>query len=383
MVEVRLGKKMVPVRRLPEKLAPFRELLLANAIMLSEIPSPTFGEHDRARFLEQRFTECGLQHCAIDEKNNCFGILPGSEGKKTIMVSAHLDTPFAPTQDHTSRVGVGTIHCPGIADNSLGSALVATLPIILERMGIRLCNDLLLIGCGGSLDYGNLGGIRTFLNEFDSPICFGLALEGASQGRLQFCSVASMGGVISCHVDRKVSSLSAIAILNQIITRIQELPCGHGGELSLVLGAISGGVSYKLPARQAQLKLQVRGDSDGEVKDLVKKIENILNEFARPLGVSAYLEVIARTRAGGLDFSHPLVKYARKVMGILELSPLDDYYSSTISSYVEHDIPALCLGITKADNINYQDEYVEIGPIMKGVAQVIAMLMGVDGGVGE
>ena len=299
------------------------------------------------------------------------------------MVSAHLDTPFPATQDYTARVDVGTIHCPGIADNSLGSALVVTLPIILERMGIKLRNDLLLIGCGGSLDYGNLRGIRAFLNGFNSPICFGLALEGASQGRLQFCSMASMGGVISCHVDRKVSSISAIGILNQIISKIQDLQCGSGGEPCLVLGAVSGGVTYKLPARQAQLKLQVRGDSDREVKDLVERIENILNEFARPLGVSAYLEVIARTRAGGLDFSNPLVKYARKVMGILELAPLDDYYSSTISSYVEHDIPALCLGITKADNINYQDEYVEIGPIMKGVAQVIAVLMGVDGGVGE
>jgi len=391
-MSLRLGKVMDDahqagifslVRRFPETLAPFRELLLANCIMLGEIPSPTFGEHDRAKFLEQRFIECGLQFCAVDEMNNCFAIVPGTEGKKTIMVSAHLDTPFAATEDHTCRLDAGKIHCPGVADNSFGVAVLITLPTILERLNIRFRDDLLLIGCAGSLDQGNLGGLRSFLKTFDSPVCYGLALEGGALGRLQFRSLASMGGMISCHVDRKVCSLSAIVILNRIVTRILELQHENNDESSLVLGAVSGGVSYKLPARHAYLKLQVHGRCEDKVRVLEEKIEAILRELPRPLGVSAYLEVIARTRAGGLDFTHPLVKYARQVIKVLGINPLDDYYSSTISGYVEHSIPAMCVGLTRADNVNYRDEYVEIEPMLKGVGQVIALLMGMDGGAGE
>ena len=69
-----------------------KELLLANLVMMGEIPAPTFREQKRIAFLMQRFSECGLQNVSSDEVGNGLGILPGSTGEKNIVIVAHVDT---------------------------------------------------------------------------------------------------------------------------------------------------------------------------------------------------------------------------------------------------------------------------------------------------
>ena len=50
---------LIPAHR--EALRPLREILLTNAMMLGELPAPTFGEQKRVAFLGNRFIEAGLQ----------------------------------------------------------------------------------------------------------------------------------------------------------------------------------------------------------------------------------------------------------------------------------------------------------------------------------
>ena len=67
---------------------------------------------------------------------------------------------------------------PGIADNSLGLAAMASLPPILEKIGIRLQDNLLLLGVSKSLGQGDLEGLRFFLNNKPMPVRTALCLEG-------------------------------------------------------------------------------------------------------------------------------------------------------------------------------------------------------------
>ena len=45
---------------LEERIRDLREIILANLVMLSEIPAPTFSEAARMEFLVNRFTELQL-----------------------------------------------------------------------------------------------------------------------------------------------------------------------------------------------------------------------------------------------------------------------------------------------------------------------------------
>jgi len=368
------------IRHLPEKMVQYRELILANLLMISEIPAPVFGEQQRIAFLEQRFTECGLHNCSTDEMGNGLAILPGVEGEKTTLLTAHADTPFSLGHNHNCRVEAGKIHGPGVADNNLGLAVLATLPTILDGLGISLCNDLLFMAATASLDHGNQGGLRFFLTNSERCLANAVSIEGAPLGRLQYRSMASLGAVISCQVDTKISNSGAIDVLSTIISRLHAIVLPEDDNTALVLGAINGGASYKIPARNSLLKFQTRSDSDKIVRDIATQIDAILDNISQQVGISVYRDEIAGTVAGGLDSNHPFIRNTRRIMTLLGVEPRQNFFSAVISGYVEHSIPALCIGMTNGENINYADEYLEIEPISRGVAQLIGILLIIDGG---
>ena len=118
-----------------DSLGELREMILANAVMCGEIPSPTFEEDDLVRFLCDRFTEAGLGNISTDERGNAAGIVAGTEGDRQLLVVAHVDKIWDKTDDHTVTVGTDTLTGRGIADNGLGAAVLATLPAVLEHLG--------------------------------------------------------------------------------------------------------------------------------------------------------------------------------------------------------------------------------------------------------
>ena len=128
-----------------ESLRENRETYLTDAVLLGEIPSPTFREKDRVRLALDRFRENGLEDPDIDEFGNASGILPGSEGSSSILVMAHADSVFGPDVRHVLNVGSDCITGPGIADNAIGMAAIVGLPKLLDKLGIRLKDDLLLL----------------------------------------------------------------------------------------------------------------------------------------------------------------------------------------------------------------------------------------------
>ena len=65
-----------------QKIREITETIIANIVMISEIPAPTFHEQERMNFLVNRFTACGMQNCSTDEVGNALGILPGRSGER-------------------------------------------------------------------------------------------------------------------------------------------------------------------------------------------------------------------------------------------------------------------------------------------------------------
>ena len=95
IMEDSLGEILKKIPEQTEKLKSIRETYLTDAVLLGEIPSPTFGEEERIRLALDRFRENGLDDPEIDEFGNASGILPGSEGGSSILVMAHADSVFS------------------------------------------------------------------------------------------------------------------------------------------------------------------------------------------------------------------------------------------------------------------------------------------------
>jgi len=362
-----------------------KEILLTNLIMIGEVAAQTFEEEERVRLVRNRFTECGLQNCSSDEKGNGLGILPGKAGEQYIVVVAHVDTVFGTEVDHTLDLRPDTVVGPGLGDNSLGVAVLATLPTLLDKLDIGLKSHLLLMAATRSLGRGDLEGLRFFLANNKLPISAGVCLEGARLGRLSHRSVGMIRGEVTCSVPEaydwtQFGASSAILTLNRLISKIAEIPRPNRPRTSVVMGSIQGGSSFSTMATNASLRFEVLSDSLEQLNFVWAHVENIVAEVSAETGEEIVLNVFARRDPGEISFSHPLVTCTRSIHDALSIQSRIDPSTSELSAFIDRDIPAITLGLAEAKRLNKIDEELAISSMFTGLAQLVGVLLSVDGG---
>lgn len=372
---------------LSERIKSLKEVLLANLVMVGEIPAPTFQEENRIRFLADRFKECGLDQISTDEMKNTVAVLPGSEGNGNILVGAHVDTVFTSAVDHTVRIEPNVVSGPGVADNSLGLAAIASLPDLLSGLGIQLKSNLVLMGSTRSMGRGNLEGIRFFLeNTKIDPIHAATLVEGVHLGRLSYTSLGALRAEIHCRIPEdynwsEFGASGAIAVLNDVISGIQGLPIPKRPRTSIVLGSINAGNAYNTVAMRGSLQLELRSEDNEMVDKIGKSIADIVEETASISQTSLWMEEVARRRPGGIAFTHPLTQCARDVMECLDITPVVAPSSGELSALIDAGIPGITLGLTRGSNVHTFQEAIEIEPMFSGLAQLITILQAIDAGL--
>lgn len=370
---------------LEERLKGFKEVLLANLVMLGEIAAPTFEEADRIEFLVNRFNEAELTESSIDDGGNGIGFLEGKNGDQGILINAHADTVFSSKTDHTMQVLGDRISGPGVADNSLGMAVLATLPYIMSELEIELDHDLILLGGTRSLGRGDLQGIRFFLDNHNFNLSHALCIEGVELGRLSHTSIGMLRGEITCKVPEsydwsRFGDASAILTLNEVINKINDIRLPKRPRTSIVMGSINGGTSFNTIAKDATLRFEVRSESQDVVHATGQTIEDIVMEVSSKTGDEVNLDIFARRKPGGIPYAHPLNKCARDVMKSLDIEPRLAPSISELAALIGKKIPSLTLGITNGDNMQKPNETIWIEPLFKGLAQLIGILIAIDGG---
>ncbi|MDA3950642.1 MAG: M20/M25/M40 family metallo-hydrolase [Spirochaeta sp.] len=374
--------------RLPEFQAAARdisEILLTNLVMASEIPAPTFDEQMRTQFLLDRLNEYELQNTSTDEAGNALGILPGKSGDGNILVVAHMDTVFPAKVDHTVSIEPNVVSGAGIGDDSLGLAAMMTLPVLLNRLGIELKNNLILMGSARSLGRGDIEGIRFFLDNKSVPISTGICVEGVKLGRLSNASNGMLRGEIHYRVPEeydwtRFGAGGAIVNINDVINRILEIPLPRRPRTSIVLNNVEAGASFNTIPRQARLQFEIRSESGEIVRTLGDQIGDIAAETSSQTGAEVTFNVLARRQPGGIAFSNPLASHARAIIKALGVHPRISPSTSELSAFIDKGIPAVTIGITEGEHHNEENERLAIEPMYLGLAQLVGLLLAVDGG---
>jgi acetylornithine deacetylase/succinyl-diaminopimelate desuccinylase-like protein len=361
-----------------------REVLLANLVLIGEIPSPTFREGTRCRYLQNRFSECGLINCSEDEVGNAFGILPGDDGEQSILIVAHLDTVFSEKDDHTIAINPDRAVGPAVGDNSLGLAVLATLPTLLEKLDIHMQSNVVLMGSSRSLGRGDLEGLRFFLGSNTLPIRAAVCIEGVQLGRLSIGSIGMLRGEIVCTVPEaydwtRFGASSAIVTLNDVIDKIMAIALPKKPRTSIILGSIEGGASFNTIATHATLRFEIRSECDETVNRIREQIDDIVSEVTTESGSEVTFEIVARRRPGGIPFAHPLSRRTRKIMETLGVEHRMAPSTSELSALIRRGIPAVTVGITAGEHLHELDEMVMIEPMFTGLAQLVGILAAIDG----
>lgn len=355
--------------------------------MAGEIPAPTGHERRITRFLSDRFTECGLDNISLDQAGNVAGVIPGKTGRRNLLVAAHVDKIWAETADHTVSVGVGRMSGRGLADNSLGAAVLATLPLILDELGIELDSNLILLGTTRSFGRGNLRGMRFFLENAEWEIHSALCLEGIDLGRLSFSSLGMARGEITVEQSSVLDEESdgghpaeVVEVLSELVRAMLEINQREGQSTRVLIGSIEAGSGHSVPPRSGVIRFEIRSLNAGRVARVEKEIVALVESLSSRSGISAVIEMIAHRQPGDLGANHPLVKEARETLNVLGVESRVEPSVSELAPLLEKRIPSLTLGVTRGENRHSPQESILLDPIFDGLAQLVSVLQFMDAG---
>jgi len=350
--------------------------LVVLALAIQRIPSPTFGEHDRAEFVRLELAQAGLEDVQIDSTGNVLGRV-GHLGQPALLVCAHMDSVF-PRGDVRPAVRAGDrIRGPGIGDNALGLAALIGLARDLPPMSVGL--PVWLAGTVGEEGLGNLRGIRALVDRFGSQVVAYLVIEGMSLGNVYHLGLPARRlritlGTPGGHSWTHAGQPSATHELVRLAERILRFPLPARPRTTMNIGMLEGGTAINAIAAQASMELDLRSEEETVVAALEASVRQLAAAAASP-DVQVQCESIGSRPGGGIPRDHPLVDAAVRC---LQASGIQDVHlgagSTDASAPLSRGHAAVCIGLTRGSKAHALDEEIEVDPIAQGYAALLQLV---------
>lgn len=369
-----------------DQIRKIREIIISNIVLLGQISAPTFYERRRAECLVERLADFHVDECSIDDFGNPIGVIRGASAEnQPIFVVAHLDTFSELAVDQNYEVTDKIISGIGVSDNSGAVGVLASLPEIFDRLALAFESDIVLVAPVQTIGRGNLKGIRQLLEAWPTPIRGAICLETVDLGRLNYSSNSMIRGEIGCSiVSEKLigrhHTPNAILVINEVINAILGLRLPQKPRTQIVIGKIAGGFNHGKIAYDANIGFEIRSDADAMVKELYNDIRDIVDEINKAFVVELKLNRISNLNATRLQYNHPLVKCASRILNRLGVEAVSEPSETALSIFLQRKIPAITLGLTYGDNYHQDGSMIEINPMFKGISQIPALITAMDNG---
>lgn len=360
--------------------------LVDLTIAIQQIAAPTFGEGERAAFVEARLRALGLDDVVQDEVNNVYARLPGRRAAPAVMVTAHTDTVFPLETDLSLRRDDAhhRLHGIGVGDNSAG---VAALLMIAECLrDTRPPADIWFIANTGEEGLGDLRGMRAAIDRLGDQVGACIVVEGMGLGRVVHQALGSrryrvVTNAPGGHSWSAFGSPSAVHVLVQLAEKLTRLEAPPHPRTTFNIGRIGGGTSVNSIAESAWLELDLRSEQSATLDYVIDQVQGIVRRFQtagwRQRGVVVNLETIGNRPTGEIADTHPLVRAAERALVAAGVAvEAGERMSSTDANIpLSRGIPAVCVGLTRGANAHRLDEWVSTLEMGKGL-QHLLMLVG-------
>ncbi|NIN71221.1 MAG: M20/M25/M40 family metallo-hydrolase [Gemmatimonadetes bacterium] len=335
------------------------ESIVAEQVELARIPSPPFGEFDRAEAVATKLRELGADP-DLDEIGNVTAWYPPRGDSATggpVIVAAHLDSVFGPEvpiEIHGERdVWTG----PGVADNARGLAVTLAVFRALVHARATTHHPILFAFTVGEEGRGDLRGVKHLLRD-GSPLtdaaafiavdCSGLRrIVHNALGSRRFRITVSGPGGHSWTDWGRVNPANAIA---EFIHRLLEFDLPLDPRTTLTVARLGGGTSINAIPAESWVELDVRSEANETLRDIELQIREALatsiteQEDGAEGSLTAAVELIGERPAGKLPAEHPLVQAADEATREIGVEPELGISSTDANVPQALGIPAIALG---------------------------------------
>jgi tripeptide aminopeptidase len=351
--------------------------VIADTRRICAMPAPPFAEGPRAELVAYLFGEIGVP-ARIDETGNVIAAPSGPEGPDAVVFAAHLDTVFAEGTEIAFAEGDGRLAAPGVGDNSI--AVAALLHLARHLQGRTLARPVVLAATVGEEGLGDLRGAKALLDTLDVGAF--VAVEGQMLDTLKTAGVGSIRFRVTVrgpggHPWSDRGTPSAVHHLVDLLAGA--LGEAHAAGIVLNVGVVRGGTVINAIAGEATAELDLRSEDDGLLRGTAARVEEVL--AWSPADLEVTVEPLGRRPGGRVAPDHPLVEAARRAREQAGLPPAEEGASSTdANAAYGRGIPAITVGVTTGGNAHRLDEYIDLGPVAKGLAALEALADDLAGG---
>jgi tripeptide aminopeptidase len=365
--------------RLPDAdIKPFVDRIIADGILLNEIPSPSELEEVRGDFIKQKLLDFGIDDIHTDRIGNVFALFPGTgPSERYLLLYTDMDNLKYSTQESIVEIRGERLLGVGIGDNSLGAATLLVLCEYLKTQGITFDFNLIALFSLRNVPENGFEGIRTFIEAwqeriFGSVYFFGLQLGRMALDSYGICNISftlKSGNVDALGKNYTDSTVDLAALMYNRINRVDW--SAYNAIVNIV--RVSSGIGFEYFPSEGTFDLEIFSKDSGALERAKNEILAIAREISQHRHFTIENSTLFSLPPADDQRNEVFNEIIRKVHGLLhiETSPtqIPDY--ATILN--QFDIPSVTLGISTGRKF-VDDEYVETGKIMTGFKQVILFL---------
>lgn len=375
------------------------ERTLADQAGLTSVPAPPFHEEARARAMERRMAEAGLERVERDAAGNVVAWYPGSGpwtpgAPNPLVLSAHLDTVFPPGTPIEVVWEGDLLRGPGIADDARGLAALLALVRAAGAAHIKFEAPLLVIATVGEEGAGDLRGVRHLFSPkgaLREGCAAFLSLDGAGVRRIVNGGLGSLryratvrgpGG----HSWVDYGTPNPIHALARALDNLMRVPLPTVPTTTLSIGRWGGGTSVNSIPTEAWVEFEVRSEAEVELSRMDLEIRSILDRIVvreirdRRPGLELTLDRLGRRPAGGTAPDHPIVESAMAATRALGADPELAISSTDANLPMSLGVPAITLGAGgDAGQAHTPDEWYRNVKGPDGIARALLTLLLLDG----
>ncbi len=364
------NRLVMPIAQRPELLqvgrwfARERPWINEQHLTLCRIPAPTFFESARAEWLRAQLESLGW-FARLDRAGNVLAQTDEEDRQRSFVVSAHLDTVFAPNRpEDVYFAGDGRLLGPGVSDNGSGLAALLALGRVLRELPELqpLAESTLLVANVGEEGEGNLSGMRYLCRQTPqlSEIKAFLVLDGPSTDHITAQALGSRrfevfftgpGG----HSWNDSGTPNPIHALSDAIASFTQSPEARASErkarYSYNFGIVEGGASINSIPATARAKLDLRSEDPAVLDELSALLSSLVerslereNRNARTGRLTAKIKELGSRPGGRLPSNAPLLQTVQAVDAYLNIRSRIDCASTDANVPLSLGLPAVSIG---------------------------------------
>jgi len=336
--------------------------IVAETILLTEIPAPPFKETAKAQAYMAMLKTAGLSDAEMDAEGNVMGLRRGSgpAGAPLVVMAAHLDTVFPEETDVKVRREGTKLFAPGIGDDTHSLAVVLGYVRALDAAKIKTRRDILFVGNVGEEGPGDLRGTRYlfgkgkykdrigafFSMDGTSPLVVTSGAVGSRRYRVTF---KGPGG----HSYGAFGLVNPMAAMGATVVEMNRIVTPTAPKTTYMTSVVGGGTSVNSIPDSIWLEVDMRSPGKAELAELDARFLQIVAaavdqenaaRSTRQGKISADVKLIGDRPTGTTRDDAEIVQVTAASVRAAGFQPLLNAGSTDSNVPISLGIPAVTIG---------------------------------------